>query len=318
MSMQTNRPIWYRIAVAMIYLLMGAFLWRYLSQLDVDRLQAATIQWPLLVVAWPASIMARELLVVGWREILLHYENQVPRFAVLNSIYAKAWLARYVPGKVWYHIGKIRMAGRYGVTKEDAGLSSVLEVILQLGTGLAVGILLISASGGLGLVDSGSLLFSAAFLMIAAVLVTPAVFNRVVAVLISRFRSQAFDQRHFITGRVLARLIAIYTTVHLVTGLPVLLLLSSIYNEASIADYPFITGVVVVSGVLGALAFFAPSGIGVRESVQLILLSEFLPPETALIFVVLLRLWAVFVDLCFWGGSTLWLALIDRRQEVLR
>jgi uncharacterized membrane protein YbhN (UPF0104 family) len=56
------------------------------------------------------------------------------------------------------------------------------------------------------------------------------------------------------------------------------------------------------------LAVFAPAGLGVRETVQLTMLLLVMPPETALVATVLMRLWSIVMDALF-----LALALLFRR-----
>jgi uncharacterized membrane protein YbhN (UPF0104 family) len=49
------------------------------------------------------------------------------------------------------------------------------------------------------------------------------------------------------------------------------------------------------------LAFFAPSGIGVREGIQLALLNIIMPAEYALVITIFTRLWGVVTDFLFFG-----------------
>lgn len=53
------------------------------------------------------------------------------------------------------------------------------------------------------------------------------------------------------------------------------------------------------------LAIFAPSGIGVREGIQLVLFSLIMPKELALAVTIITRLWSVGMDFVFFGLSRL-------------
>ena len=60
-----------------------------------------------------------------------------------------------------------------------------------------------------------------------------------------------------------------------------------------------------LAGAVSMLAIFAPSGIGVREGIQLALLSIIMPTEYALVITVFTRLWGVAMDFIFLGTSYL-------------
>ncbi len=292
-----------RVVAFVVYAIIAAFLWRYIRRLDLDVLRESEILWRYLLLALPASLASRLLFVFGWRRILAHYGRQQPDFPTLNNIYATTWLARYVPGKVLYYLGKVRLAVRHGVTKEDAALSSLLEVALQLGVGLLVGLSLVLISGEVATLGFTGLVLTIGLLAVTVVGLSPPVFNRALAMLSRRLRQATIDESHFVDRRLLARLLVIYGGVHVLSGVPVFLVLRSIQPGVSISVFPYVTGVVILSGVLGSVALFAPSGIGVREAVQLAMLPAVVSGEVALVFAGLLRLWAILVDLLYWAIS---------------
>lgn len=291
-------------AVAIVaYAVIAIFLWLYIQRLDLEVVRESKILWRYLLLALPASLMSRLLFVFGWRQILAHYGRRQPDFPTLNNIYATTWLARYVPGKVLYYLGKIHLAVRHGVTKEDAALSSLLEVALQLGVGLLVGLALVLASGEVASLGLAAVVITIGLLAATAIGLSPAVFNRGLRLLSRRLRQATIDESHFVDRRLLARLVAIYGGVHVLSGVPVFLVLKSIEPGVALSVFPFVTGVVILSGVLGSVALFAPSGIGVRETVQLAMLPAVVSGEVALVFAVVLRIWAILVDLLYWAIS---------------
>ncbi|MDQ3065383.1 MAG: hypothetical protein M3Q36_03890, partial [bacterium] len=72
-----------------------------------------------------------------------------------------------------------------------------------------------------------------------------------------------------------------------------------------INDALFIMGVGNIAGAISMLAIFAPSGLGVREGVQLTLLSLIMPTELALLVTITTRLWGVAMDVIFFGIAKL-------------
>jgi uncharacterized membrane protein YbhN (UPF0104 family) len=74
----------------------------------------------------------------------------------------------------------------------------------------------------------------------------------------------------------------------------------------------FVMGADTLAGAIGMIVIFAPSGIGVREGIQLTLLSLIMPKELALIITVVTRLWNVLVDLLFFALG----ALFDKKLKI--
>ncbi len=64
-------------------------------------------------------------------------------------------------------------------------------------------------------------------------------------------------------------------------------------------------GAASLAGAASMLAIFAPSGIGVREGIQLVLFSLIMPKELALAVTIITRLWSVGMDFVFFGLSRL-------------
>jgi len=84
-----------------------------------------------------------------------------------------------------------------------------------------------------------------------------------------------------------------------VGALPYFLLVKSVHHQIGMELFPFLGAVYLLAGVLGTLAFFTPSGIGVREGVQALLLGSVLPKETVVVVVILARLWSSVMDVSF-------------------
>jgi uncharacterized membrane protein YbhN (UPF0104 family) len=66
-----------------------------------------------------------------------------------------------------------------------------------------------------------------------------------------------------------------------------------------------LTGTYAIAGVAGILAVFAPSGLGVREGVLLLLLRTQIDEGASAFFVVLLRLWITCAELFVGVGGIL-------------
>ena len=75
-----------------------------------------------------------------------------------------------------------------------------------------------------------------------------------------------------------------------VLGLSIFMIAKSLFPELTWSSYPFITGSYALAGIVGFLAVFAPSGIGVREGILILALSQLMPVQTATLISIAARL----------------------------
>ena len=86
----------------------------------------------------------------------------------------------------------------------------------------------------------------------------------------------------------------------IVGGIGFYLFVESIFSVPS-SHILFLTGALAFSGILGFVALFAPSGLGVREGVLVYLLSYLMPGSVAVIISVLTRLWMTLIEIGLTG-----------------
>ena len=82
------------------------------------------------------------------------------------------------------------------------------------------------------------------------------------------------------------------------------MLVYSIY-PIPVSELLYVSGVFGLSIMIGIISLFAPSGIGVRESIQLIGLSLIIPKEFAAIIIIVSRLWTTCSELILIMAATL-------------
>jgi uncharacterized membrane protein YbhN (UPF0104 family) len=64
----------------------------------------------------------------------------------------------------------------------------------------------------------------------------------------------------------------------------------------------FLVGALAFSNILGIVAIFAPSGLGVREGALVYLLSFIMPGSIAVIISILSRIWTTLIEMVLIGG----------------
>ncbi len=282
-------------------LLIVVFFAAYLKDIDYARLSDIRINSAMLCFASLIALGFRYLGVYIWRCILQDLgSKELPSFVLLASIYAKAWMGRYIPGSVTWIAGKIYLASSLGISKSRLAIASMLEAIVQVAAITSVSLLLVGfdTRTDMILMEVKVLLVVLAALLI--LFLHPKIFNRVIQNLFKWLIRKPINDELKNNKRSVIRSFLLYSVGAFVSGASYFFMTSSIVSELSWHLFFYIVGAYSLAGAIGMAVPLLPSGLGVRDGVQLILLSVIFPKETALILVVFSRLWSSFIDVLFY------------------
>ena len=229
-----------------------------------------------------------------WGFILTRLAGNSISLPACVRLFLYSWLGRYVPGTVPYHAARVLAAESLGTGKTKVGASIAYETVLLLGSGAFIGCL--GALIGLGGQDSALLYLLAA---IPLALLLPVVLQANVLVPITNrvlrlVRRPDIGPDSFLSGRQATAIFLGYALVHVVNGFAFVLVLAAL-DQGDI-NLAMAIGAYTLGGVIGAVAIFVPSGIGVREGVIVGLLSSAAPPEEALIAAATARAISIVAD----------------------
>lgn len=303
-----------RLVPVMFYVLLVVFLVLYLKNIDWSKLQHLRVNWWYVAVASIIGLAARYWQILVWLVILrsLGATGLKPHRRQLAYVYAKSWLGRYIPGTAPWILGKIYFASRHGIPREKLAVSSLLEGALEVVTLLALSFLMLLLDNRFDVISGPTRLFMGIAIVICVIAMLPAVFNRLILLAYKLLRRRTLSSEHLATSRTVASGAALYVVGSLLSGLALFFIAKGVYLPLSYHDMFFIIGASNLAGALGMLAIFAPSGIGVREGVQLVLFSALMPKSIALVIVVVSRLWSVVIDFIFFGIARL---LVDKADS---
>lgn len=294
------------IKVAFYVAIVVAFGWFFFT-VDWSELSGLTIHPGWLALATLIAIGFRYWGVMVWRVVLTRLgAGELPSLLIMADIYAKAWLARYIPGTVPWIAGKIYLAAEHGISKSRLAVSTLVEAAAQvIGVGV-VSLALLATDSRIAEVSPALrwlVVVGAVALVIAMV---PAVFNRMlrVAMRIAK-RGTAVD----VTWNVVLSSVGLYGIGALISGGSYALVVYALVPDLVPADVVFLVGAFGLAGVVGMLTPLVPSGLGTRDGAQLLLLLIVLPAPVAGLLVVVSRVWSALVDFLFWAiawGSHRW------------
>lgn len=257
---------------ALIVLIILAFWAQYLLS-NWEQLASYPWRFSGLSVLLAMAVLLVQILVVGtvwWRALALVGTRFSWRTGL--AIWLQTQLARYVPGGVWEYAGRYAMSASAGAGKRSTAASLGLEMALQVLSAsvfLALALLLRQDElpGGYlavaGLISLGCVLF-----------LSPPVFSRLVNWGLRLLRLPELSLKFAYGDIVLLFLVALFG--HALSGLGFVLFVNGL-TPVDWSTAGLLASAFVGAWLIGYLAVFVPTGIGVREGALALLLGGVLP-----------------------------------------
>lgn len=293
---------------------MAVFLVIYLQSIDYSKFTEIRVDWFYVVVA---SVLGIAVLYWGgyvWYAILNQLSTvKIKQFTELIYVYAQAWLARYIPGTAAWIVSRVYFASKYGISKNKLAVSSLLESGLQVTVVMASALAMLMIDDRFSLVSGDQKVLMFVALLVCMVALVPKVFNFIVSKVYGVIKRKPFSKDHYIDGKTVLSGSWMYLVWSLIGGLSLFFISKAVYPELGYDTLLFVMGVSNLAGALSMLAIFAPSGLGVKEGIQIALLSIIMPTEYALVIAIVMRLWSIVLDFIFFGLSWLQKRLKESR-----
>lgn len=286
--------------------LAGQDLSRFASARSLAAIAIAALFYSLII---PISAWA-------WRRLLADYGVQAS-WSRLTEIMAIAQLAKYIPGNVAMHLGRIGIAMSHGLSGGGVVLSLLAETALAVAAAFAIGLfgLLMSAPGLQVLQeDVGRSVLVAGMAFGAGGLLLLLLRGRLLAWAAALARRRAWNVPERIiphTGTAL-RAFGAYVVNYLVIAAG-MWIMAKMLLPSTAGDAWLLCAAFALAWVAGYFAPGAPAGFGIREGLMLGILRLSYPAPDALVLVIALRLATMLGDaLCFAGG---YLMLLSSRAR---
>ncbi len=275
----------------------GFLVWYFVKNRE-DFAKIQGIDLGAFALAWGVYFVYKLTLAGLWHFITKENDCAIPPKKAISA-YLYSILGKYIPGKVFM------LAARLGSYKEEgASLSRVsvcflIENVCTLIGAAAIFLvsLLFFPNDLLGGYRWLTILLIAAFLLI----IHPRVINFILGI-IGKLAKRTLHIP--MTYPQLLKTAALFAANWLIVGAGFVVLTRAIYPELAAGEMLYCAGVWGISAIIGILALFAPSGIGVREGIIIAALSVIMPTEYAAVVAVASRLWQTIPELvlAFGGG----------------
>lgn len=300
-SLRPHIPLLKKIIPILFYVLIAAFVVLYIKSIDFHVLSTVDIQWLLLVAAVFVGLVARYWNAFIWL-VLLHTlgaKTLRQHLAELLHVYSKSWMGRYIPGTAPWILGKIYFASKVGIPKNKLAISSLLEAALQVLVFIALSLVLLLADNRLAEFRNQYALLLSVAIIGCIIAILPPVFNAVISFVYKLLKRKLLPKEDLASPKTIMRGVGLFVISSLINGASLFLVAKSIDPSIGTDDLLYVMGAGNLAAAIGMLAVFAPSGVGVREGIQLLLLSIIINPTYALIVVVMSRAVEVVGDIIF-------------------
>lgn len=246
--------------------------------------------WAVIGLAFCFYVATYASATLAW-QISLRIAGKSVEYAKLAPALLLSQFAKYLPGNVGHHVGRVILAQRMGLSVESIVISMVIDTMILLVAAIACSVpafaMMLSLLQKHGAGQGGRISLVALALVVIALVILMLVpttrrevgrHGRLVAQLSHRGKLPLFVQ-----GSVVHCFAFLF-------GATTLYLLCSALNESFSATWLSVLGVYTVAWLLGFIMPGAPAGIGIREVALLVGLSPLYGEQQAMAAAATLRL----------------------------
>ncbi len=251
--------------------------------------------WVVAVVVFAVAVPLTGLL---WARILraLAPDAHVSAAEAI-AVQSASWLLKYIPGQLGSVANKVVWAGRKGISRTLVVITFIYEnVFLQLASIVPSIVILLISLGPDVFGDNFTLLVVPVLLLVPLGLVMyKPFFHKVVSIPARRALKQEVPKDYFLGSWRSLQFTVEFLGPRIINGIGFLLICATVVDMTPDQWLPF-AAAYVLAGAVGILAFFVPSGLGVREAIIVLVLSQYMPVAEAIIISLLARLLSTIGD----------------------
>lgn len=302
-------PIFQWVVVISIFVFLGRMVWGSWNQL-----KGASFSFGVLPLILSTFIFAFSYFIQVWAWYLITLRLKI---ALSPSQSVRAWfysqLGKYLPGKIWILLGRISYYESRGKSKKSTSVALYFEMVTVL---MAGGFIFLGSLIFFGEIwpfyswrQSGWLIL---LFLLGLVFLHPSVLQKILNCVLIRLNREAISLS--ISYLDVLWILFICIVAWMVGGIGFYLFVDSVYAVSS-KYVLFLTGGLAISSILGLVAIFAPSGLGVREGALAFLLSFVMATPVAVIISVLTRIWMTLIEIGLIGMVYLFSRFRNRSEQ---
>jgi glycosyltransferase 2 family protein len=244
-----------------------------------------------LVVLIVASVWAA----VAWLVVCRAFGASLGALAGLR-IYSTSNLGKYLPGKVWHAFARVYLAQQQGVPLTLATATVVTDIVLYIAAGLLMVVLALPTIVNSVAAVNGPVVVVIALLGVVAglALLHPTALNAGFKIARRLMPGRTFPTIETRYGTIL-KIFVLYVVVWALNAGALFATVQAV-NPVPVATLPALGAIYALAYLAGLVAPIAPAGLGVREGLMAVLLSQLMPVPAAAAASILVRVLQVVAE----------------------
>jgi len=237
-----------------------------------------------------------------WNKILRAVEptKRISNFRALK-IFAYSWFGQYLPGKIWMFVGRIYLGHKEGISKKNLTISVIYEIALSIIAAFLLSLFLLALVFDFEISGLYKLYFLPIIIIIVGlILIHPRFFYPIFNFALEKAKKIKISPNNFLSYKIIIRIILLYFIVNILSGIGFFFLVNSI-TYLPFCNIIDMIGVFLLASVFGIVAFFAPGGLGVRESILVFFLQLYFPLGVAILISLNARVWSTLGEIIFFS-----------------
>ncbi len=288
-----------RLGNAIAILAVAFFLYLTLSQPSlVAQLALGLEQGYALLAAVVVYVAAMSVGALNWAVLLRAVGESLPAASAV-SIVLLSQAAKYIPGNVAHHGGRIVLGRRQGLSLTNMLFTLFLETLWVIAIGSLVALVAIIVAGER--IFSGVRQLPQWWILggiVVAALIAPVLSHRLFEHLARWWAARRGEEARRVrlpSARAFSVVSLLYVINYLILGLVVQLIATRVFHAQG-GGVLLLTGIFAVAWIIGFITPGAPAGLGVRELVLVAALTPVYDRETAIGIAAMLRVVTVIGD----------------------
>jgi len=257
----------------------------------------------------------RSLYTYPFSTLLIGFTEKYVSFRDAFTLFHLANITRYLPGRIWGVVRILSLSKGFGLSKTAVGSSLTLHVGIESALGGMIAISLLFSDGmrqtAIGVLETFS---GHTLLLTLAVMVSLAGFVFFIPQLAHHAKAFLKTLTPLLkTSSLWGSVLVSHSLLWLCQGVAFFLFLRSL-TPVRWGDAGFLTACFAFAWIVGFLSFLTPGGLGIREGLLGLLLTNYLPAKEATLAALLYRLWMLSAEILLAGTAFLLHRMCYERQ----
>lgn len=298
-------------AILLVIVIFVVIRYLYLSFNRLDKFDY-TINIPVFLLSIIAIWFWLFISATVFHLIMRKISTSIP-FIENLSVWSNSYLGVYIPGKLGVVAFRIMQYQNRGISAIKVSYGFFIEMVLSVLSSIFV--VLFGALFSTFSFINNALPWVIILFLILLILIHPKLINLYARLYFKYIKKTKNKYKSPYTYLFYIKILLLQLVKWCFTGIGIFILINSV-TDLSIQYLPFITGLYAAAAILGLLAFFAPSGIGVVEGVMIFGLKSLISNAMAGLISVLVRIWKVIGELSFVFLIRVIVTLFFNKQKV--